>query len=92
MRDFITAALPWVMMGLAVAVIAVNFAREKKTDRKKQNQAQLTGLLLGMALGAALDAAGLFDSPALGMSLGALWGLALGTAMEPKDKGDGEKK
>ena len=30
MKDFITAALPWVMMGLALAVLAASYAREKK--------------------------------------------------------------
>ena len=86
MKDFITAALPWVMMGLALAVLAVSYAREKKEDQKKRNELQLGGMALGMLLGVALGTTGLLESYALGISLGALWGLALGTALEPREK------
>ena len=86
MKDFITAALPWVMMGLALAVLAASYAREKKEDQKKRNELQLGGMALGMLLGVALGTAGLLENHALGFSLGALWGLVIGTAVEPRDK------
>ena len=86
MKDFITAALPWVMMGLALAVLAASYAREKKEDQKKRNELQLGGMALGMLLGVALGTTGLLESHALGISLGALWGLVIGTAVEPRDK------
>ena len=86
MKNFITAALPWVMMGLALAVLAVSYAREKKEDQKKRNELQLGGMALGMLLGVALGTTGLLESHALGISLGALWGLAIGTALEPREK------
>ena len=86
MKDFITAALPWVMMGLALAVLAASYAREKKEDQKKRNELQLGGMALGMLLGVALGTTGLLENHALGISLGALWGLAIGTALEPREK------
>ncbi len=86
MKDFITAALPWVMMGLALAVLAASYAREKKEDQKKRNELQLGGMALGMLLGVALGITGLLENHALGISLGALWGLVIGTAVEPRDK------
>ena len=86
MKDFITAALPWVMMGLALAVLVASYAREKKEDQKKRNELQLGGMALGMLLGVALGTTGLLESYALGISLGALWGLAIGTALEPREK------
>lgn len=86
MKDFITAALPWVMMGLALAVLAASYAREKKEDQKKRNELQLGGMALGMLLGVALGITGLLENHALGISLGAPWGLVIGTAVEPRDK------
>lgn len=86
MKEFITAALPWVMMGLALAVLTVRYAREKKEDQKKRNELQLGGIALGMLLGVAPGTTGLLESHALGISLGALCGLAIGTAVEPRDK------
>ena len=86
MKDFITAALPWVMMGLALAVLAASYAREKKEDQKKRNELQLGGMALGMLLGGALGTIGLLENYALGISLGALWGLVIGTVVEPRDK------
>lgn len=86
MKDFITAALPWVMMGLALAVLAASYAREKKEDQKKRNELQLGGMALGMLLGVALGTTGLLENHALGISLGGLWGLVIGTAVEPRDK------
>ena len=86
MKDFITAALPWVMMGLALAVLSASYAREKKEDQKKRNELQLGGMALGMLLGVALGTTGLLENHARGISLGALWGLVIGTAVEPRDK------
>ena len=86
MKDFITAALPWVMMGLALAVLAASYAREKKEDQKKRNELQLGGMALGMLLGVALGTTGLLENYSLGISLGALWGLVIGTVVEPRDK------
>lgn len=86
MREFITAALPWVMIGLALAVTAVGYAREKNADKKVQNRFQLICMALGLICGAALSSAGLFEDHALGISLGTLWGLAIGTMIDPKEK------
>lgn len=53
---------------------------------KKRNELQLGGMALGMLLGVALGTTGLLENHALGISLGALWGLVIGTAVEPRDK------
>ena len=34
MKDFIMAALPWVVMGIAIAVLAVNFSKKANNKAK----------------------------------------------------------
>ncbi len=36
MKDFITAALPWVLIGLSLAVLPVITAQEKQSSRKSR--------------------------------------------------------
>ena len=56
MKEFVTAALPWVLVGIALALLAVNCGMEKQKDEKKS--ASITvgaglGLLLGVEIGRA---------------------------------------
>ena len=34
MKDFIYAALPWIIIGLTIAVLAVNFSKRNSTKNK----------------------------------------------------------
>ena len=81
MKDFIFAALPWVLTGLTVAlVIAVHDKREETC--------QIQGMLLGMAAGCLLSALGVMTA-GLGISLGMLVGQGIGLLIpgKPKDGG-----
>ena len=70
MRDFMIAALPWIIIGIAVAVI---FAfRSRKKDDEPQNC-----MTEGMCLGVAIGSTGLI-SLALGISSGMLIGEVIG--------------
>lgn len=78
MKDFILAALPWVAVGIAIAVACVDSAKKKDPeDSEEKKGANLTdgvcyGLCFGVAMGTALDNMGL--GIALGMALGLLLG------------------
>lgn len=76
MKDFWMAALPWVMAGLALAVLAGNSAAKTKKDEQRSGRIAL-GAALGLLLGVALNGCGLWENHALGLVLGPLWGMAL---------------
>lgn len=84
--DFIRAAVPWVAVGLAVAIIAVRSVA--KTD-KKESSYGMEGMCLGMCLGTAIGSA-LGNNTGIGISLGMLIGLAIGSCM-PKKADDTNK-
>lgn len=81
MAHFFTAALPFIAIGLAIALLAANARR----GRERKNY--LTeGMCLGLALGAGLS--GLLQMElGLAMSLGLLLGAALGQLV-PKGEVD----
>ena len=81
MADFFTAALPFIAIGLAIALLAANARR----GRERKNY--LTeGMCLGLALGAGFS--GLLQMElGLAMSLGLLLGAALGQLV-PKGEVD----
>ena len=84
MKEFVTAALPWVLVGIALAILAVNCGMEKQKDEKKS--ASITvGAGLGLLLGVALNSCGLWDNHALGLAIGPLWGMALAAMYRSKD-------
>ncbi len=72
MKDFITAALPWIIIGIAIALLAVNAGKRKKGD---DNMSE------GMCIGVALGASGVIDL-GLGISLGMLAGMAVGSCVK----------
>ena len=74
--DFLRAALPWIVIGLALAVFFARSAEKKKKEEKTGDYGAL-GMSLGMCLGAAIGAA--FDNNSgIGISLGMLIGLTIG--------------
>ena len=52
--DFIQAALPWVAMGLLLAIFSVRSAAVKRKDDNKCDDYGTEGMCLGMCLGTAI--------------------------------------
>lgn len=77
MMEFIKAALPWVLLGLALAFFAVNSAKEKDEGKGKKNRDMARNMALGILIGVVLGLLGVLDY-ATGISIGALWGIILG--------------
>ena len=78
MADFFMAALPYVAMGVTVALLAANHQRERSSYLTE-------GMCLGLALGAGLSSL-LQMELGLSMSLGMLLGAALGQLAPKKQK------
>ncbi len=92
MKDFITAALPWVLCGLAVAILCARLGRQGGSKSKKLDQSMAVGAALGLLLGVTLNGCGLWENHALGFSLGPLWGMALASLLldRSEDKGSSD--
>lgn len=88
--DFIHAALPWVAVGLLLAVFAVRSAKRKKAGKSEDTKPQEDYGTEGMCFGSAIGASGTV-SIGIGMSLGMLIGLAIGTCIKKEDRGDSGK-
>lgn len=89
--DFTLAALPWLCMGLLLAIFFAKSARKKKdeTNSDKEKESYISeGMSIGMCLGVALGAS--FGNVGLGISLGMLLGLAVGSCVEKKENGKDE--
>lgn len=87
MKDFIFAALPWILVGVAIAITAVGYAKEQKKERKEQKRLQLVFMSLGLILGVAINGMNLISCDhSLVLSICTLWGLAIGTFMDAKEK------
>ena len=85
--DFLRAALPWISIGLLLAIFFVRSARKKKGDGTKENYAT-EGMALGMCFGTAIGTS-LGNNTGIGLSLGMLAGLVIGSCIEKK-KDDNE--
>lgn len=99
MKDFITAAFPWVVLGIAIAVACAVYARKKNTkqadskDAEKENGLAMgfthrvwcLGVAFGTLIGSVTDNQGLWMP--LGLSIGMLFGILFSTI----NKGDDEK-
>lgn len=85
--DFLRAALPWIAVGLALAVLC---ARGAGKARKKEPASDYgtEGMCLGMCLGTAIGTA-FGNHTGLGISLGMLIGLAIGTCCKKENCGEG---
>ena len=102
MKDFMMAALPWVCMGVAVAVAMVVLRREKVrkelletdetlTEEEKQQQTARGGsnMVFGMCIGECIGIAlaeALDISVAVGISLGMVVGMSIGTLFGAQKK------
>lgn len=87
MKQFLMAALPWVLAGIAVAIICAGLnKKETKDSEKKMERHIAVGAALGLILGVALNKCGLWENHALGFTVGPLWGMALATLQNHRDK------
>ena len=88
--DFISAALPWLCMGLFLAIFFAKNNRKKKDeangDKEKEDYSS-EGMSIGMCLGVALGVS-FGNNIGLGISLGMLLGLAIGSCIEKKKNKD----
>ena len=84
--DFLHAALPWISIGLLLAVF---FARstKKKTDEQPQDDYGTEGMCLGMCFGTAIGTA-LGNNIAIGLPLGMLMGLVIGSSIKTEGQSD----
>ena len=82
--DFLHAALPWIAIGLLLAVFFARHAGKKKKEGKNDDYGT-EGMCLGMCMGSALGASGVVDI-GLGMSLGMLIGLVIGAFFLKEEK------
>ncbi len=79
-KDFVLAALPWILAGIAVAILCAGMGtRRAKENSKALEERMAIGTSLGLLAGVALNYCGLWESHALGLALGPLWGMALAT-------------
>lgn len=87
MRDFFTAAFPWIIVGLCVAVLAVHMGRKrsKGKDGEKKENYMAEGMCIGMCLGVSLQTAIGFDNLGVALCIGMLVGEVIGM-MIPKEK------
>ena len=87
MKDFIAAALPWVLCALAVALLCARLGKASGQSRRL-DQSMATGAALGLLLGVALNGCGLWENHALGLALGPLWGMALASLLPERGEGN----
>lgn len=88
--DFIRAALPWIAIGLLLAVFLARSVKGKKQEEQIGDYGT-EGMCLGMCLGTAIGAS-LGNNTGLGISLGMLIGLAIGTCIKKEDRGEDDDK
>ncbi len=81
--EFMRAALPWIALGLLLAVLFARSANRKNDREKKENYGS-EGMALGMCFGVAMASALQIDV-SLGLTVGMLLGLVAGSGMEKKN-------
>ena len=90
MKDFVLAALPWVLCGVAVAIICSRMGSREEKKSGKVDQRIAIGLALGLMFGSALNSIGLWQNHGIGLALGPLWGMALALLLDNKKSTDEE--
>lgn len=87
MKEFVSSALLWFMLGIALAILAVNCSG-KKTQNKAFGIRIATGAGFGLLFGVVLNSVGLWESNVIGLALGPLWGMALASLFKSKEKSE----
>ena len=88
--DFLHAALPWIVIGLLLAVFFARSTGNKKKEKELDDYGT-EGMCLGMCFGTAIGTA-LGNNTGIGISLGMLIGLVIGSSIKKEKKNDDEKK
>ena len=88
--DFIRAALPWIIMGLLLAVYFARCAGKKKKEEQTGDYGA-EGMCLGMCFGTAIGTA-FVNNIAIGLPLGMLFGLAIGSSIKKEEQNNDEKE
>ena len=83
---FLQAALPWITIGLLLAVFFARSAGEKKKEERTGDHGT-EGMCLGMCIGTAIGTA-LGNNTGIGISLGMLISLAIGTCFKKEDRSE----
>lgn len=83
--DFLKAAMPWIVIGLTLAVFLAK-QTDRETKKEKGDSYEAEGMSIGMCLGVALGVA-LGGNTGIGISLGMLLGLTIGSCIPKKDGG-----
>ena len=78
--DFLRAALPWIAVGLLLAVFFARGAGKKKEEEQTGDYGT-EGMCLGMCFGTAIGTS-LGNNTGIGISLGMLIGLVIGTCIK----------
>ena len=84
--DFLSAALPWICMGLLLAIFFAGNALKKS---KKNENYSTEGMALGMCFGTAIGTS-FGNNTGIGLALGMLAGLVIGSCIEKKKNDDEE--
>lgn len=79
--EFIKAALPWVAMGLLLAILVVRGMGKK--SKEQDTDYGMEGMCLGMCFGTAIGTS-IGNNTGIGISLGMLVGLAIGSCFHKK--------
>ena len=87
MKEFVSSAFLWIMLGIALAILAVNCS-SKKIQNKTFGIRIATGAGFGLLFGVALNSVGLWESNVIGLALGPLWGMALASLFKSKEKSE----
>ncbi|WP_165170504.1 iron-containing alcohol dehydrogenase [Adlercreutzia sp. ZJ242] len=77
MGELLSAALPLVLTGIALAVLAASCSTKERRSRVSGVNMAM-GACFGLLLGVALNYCGLWEDHAIGFAFGPLWGMALG--------------
>ena len=86
MKEFLNAALPWILVGVAIAITTVGYVKEQERERKELKRLQLGSMSLGLILGVTINSMDLISwDHSLVLSICTLWGLAIGTIMDAKE-------
>ena len=88
--DFIRAALPWIVMGLLLAVYFARCAGKKKKEEQTGDYST-EGMCLGMCFGTAIGTA-FGNNIAIGLPLGMLFGLAIGSSIKKEEQDNDAKE
>ena len=88
--DFLRAALPWIAVGLLLAVLVARGTSKKKKEEQTGDygtEGMCIGMCFGMCFGTAIGTS-LGNNTGIGISLRMLIGLAIGTCITKETRGE----